>query len=70
MYLFAFCVIQSSLCEMTLLLFKINQMLQRKSVLCVCWYVIVPTQDPSIDQIKFGSCIGKLEISGGEKKTF
>lgn len=27
-YLFAFCVIQSSLCEMTLLLFKINQMFQ------------------------------------------
>lgn len=29
-YLFAFCVIQSSLCEMTLLLFKINQMLRSK----------------------------------------
>lgn len=28
LYLFAFCVIQSHLCEMTLLLFKINQMLK------------------------------------------
>lgn len=31
-YLFAFCVIQSSLCEMALLLFKINQMLRSKFV--------------------------------------
>lgn len=30
LYLFAFCVIQSSLCEMALLLFKINQTLQSK----------------------------------------
>lgn len=41
-YLFAFCVIQSSLCEMALLLFKINQMLQSKSILGTFCDSLVP----------------------------
>ena len=64
-YLFAFCVIQSCLCEMALLLFKINQMLRSKCFVYLLSFTLpihelMKWMENELDQLKIGSGTAKL----------